>query len=413
MANMSDTNKVKYCNYFKFDLSLFTKDTLDAMEEDMKNSVKVKVTAKHNYNIRQEGERWRTEIKLTNGKRKTLRADNLDDLYQILYDHYYGNSNITLKTLFTKTINKELERKAKSNKTILEYTKTFKQFFEGEDIISIPIHNISIKDWMFFLDKAHSKIGKKDILRGKNIIEKHRHDDIHRIITMIYHYANAYEDLGIISPFVSIDYTQFPYYTNADSDADWYTPDEIRTLKATFDGLKAYTMPILAVGAILETGSRNGEIRALRFEDFHLDEGYVRICGLANQSIREERVKADSEMGMRNISLTDRMRFIYHESKKISWSETYPFVRERQYVDGEQVLVTMQAVQRALKKLCTLSGIRYLPPHQLRFANATLMAQQGRRVEDIQRYLGHTTSTMSQHYIRNYQKSIPISGPAI
>lgn len=133
---------------------------------------------------------------------------------------------------------------------------------------------------------------------------------------------------------------------------------------------------------------------------------------MANGCVSEERIKSESDMGMRNITISDRLTTIYQRAKELSWSDKFPFVREPRYVDGEKILMTEQAVQRAFKKLCKMAEVKYLPPHQIRFANATKMAQDGRRVEEIQRYLGHVGPAMSMHYIRNYLKNIPISGPS-
>ncbi len=55
----------------------------------------------------------------------------------------------------------------------------------------------------------------------------------------------------------------------------------------------------------------------------------------------------------------------------------------------------------------------YLPPHQIRFSDATLMAMQEADVSDIQHRLGHTNGRMAEHYIRRYELSKPAAGPKL
>ena len=58
-----------------------------------------------------------------------------------------------------------------------------------------------------------------------------------------------------------------------------------------------------------------------------------------------------------------------------------------------------------------MTKIAYLPPHQIRFSEATIMAIEEADAMSIQRRLGHTTSDMSNHYILRSKNKKPAAGP--
>ena len=109
-------------------------------------------------------------------------------------------------------------------------------------------------------------------------------------------------------------------------------------------------------------------------------------------------------MGKRNLRLTSCLRRIYNLASKESWSDTYLFVRDKCSIQDEEILISEDSVGRALKQMCEKANVRYLPPHQIRFANATQMARNGAEAYQIQKFLGHTTPIMSTRYIRAYEK---------
>lgn len=73
-------------------------------------------------------------------------------------------------------------------------------------------------------------------------------------------------------------------------------------------------------------------------------------------------------------------------------------------------LVCEQSVGRSLKKICNLAGVKYLSPHQIRFSDATLMAEQGESDKTISNRL---ENNMGSYYVRTVEAAKPIAGPAI
>ncbi|MBP9997203.1 MAG: tyrosine-type recombinase/integrase [Lachnospiraceae bacterium] len=172
------------------------------------------------------------------------------------------------------------------------------------------------------------------------------------------------------NPMSLFDDKIYPTYDNSLHNIDIYDDDEMNVLQNYLID-EIGTCAALAAATILDLGERNGESRALRFVDYHMHAKipYVRICGMASGSQREERVKRDSNAGKRNFQINNTLMRI---------------------------------------KACNELGIRYIPPTGIRKSIATRLAANGANTFQIQRTLGHTTPTMSARYVQNYANSQPV-----
>lgn len=56
---------------------------------------------------------------------------------------------------------------------------------------------------------------------------------------------------------------------------------------------------------------------------------------------------------------------------------------------------------RHLKKCCDELGIEYRSSHKLRFSTASIMYKNGMEDTELQKLLGHTTLSMTRHYLCN------------
>ena len=61
--------------------------------------------------------------------------------------------------------------------------------------------------------------------------------------------------------------------------------------------------------------------------------------------------------------------------------------------------LTTDTFNRRLKKYCNEIGITYLPSHKIRFTGASMLYDAGVKPINIQPLLGHSTLTMTEHYI--------------
>lgn len=400
------------CNMLNLDVKSLPEEVFKAMEDTMKLQKESKVRSVHPYTLPSpesyEKGRQKTYIKSEESKyhRKAFWAKSHDEMISKLFSYYFPE-DYTFEGVFYQMCDYEEENYMVRKKTIVEYKKDYNRFFKGESIASTEITNISINQMATFLSAAHLKASDKDKENGYSYIEKHRHKSIQGIINKVYGFANQFLGLNCKNPLTtgSINYKAYPHYDTEKLDKEGYSYDDIKKLLVYFDSIEKPSIPELAVGAIFETLARNGEIRALRFKDFHLDseQPYVRICGMANGSKRENRVKKDSSKGMRNILISPRLKRIYDIGKKISWSNEYIFPKNKNYVTDEDIrtgniCVSMQSIQRALMSMCKKAGVPYYPPHQIRFYGAMDMINKNNDIYATANLLGHSTIEMTKKY---------------
>lgn len=397
----------------------------------MKIDIRDKVLSVHPYKLPtieqwndaiRSHKRLKTKVKDENysGNRRDIYGYTEDELISNLYHFYFIKNEEKAKNSFDAIFQRAMERKLESSsvkpKTIRDLKGDYNRFFKDDPFSLIELKKIKISDLAKFLDRAHKKVSQKDIEREQETIEIHRHSAIRTIINEVYGYANTFEEANLVNPILSLNYNTWPYYKMDTLEKGWYDENDRLSLLKAFDSIKNPNTEDLCIGFILETAARNGEARGIRFKDFHFQEkeaDYVRICGLASAGHREERVKADSYAGKRNVIMTDRLKKIYEKAKQISWSDEFLFVRDKKNIINNEFLITEQSVQRALRRLCEASKVAYLPPHQIRFSEATLLALENADAMTIQRRMGHTTPQMSNHYILLSKNIKPSNGPKI
>lgn len=413
-----------YCVAVGIDVSFFSEEVRERMEEDMKKNITDRVLAVHPYKLPTEEDyakkgRCKTHVKDEGSKEKrtTIYATSSDEMIQKLYDHYFGKakkkSRSSFEEVFRRVIDHHREFSTIKEQTIVDHEREFKRFFADDPFVKKSLSDISIADVASFLDRAHIKVSEKNRQRGQKVIEKHRHNSIRTIINMVYGFANTYESANLINPILSLDYGRFPYYDGEKvGEHPWFDESDRDKLAIAFDSIKNPDAGDLCVGFIIETAARNSEARAIRFGDFHFDAEvpHVRICGFARDGHRDEEIKADSYAGKRNQPMTERLVRIFEKAKEVSWSDEFLFVREPCYVKGNEVLISMSNVERKMKRLCKSAGVQYLPPHQVRHSEATIMAKQEKGAQAIQRRLGHTGPEMGQKYQRDFALSVVATG---
>lgn len=420
----------RYCEIIGIDILSFSEGVQAAMEEDMKKQLRDKVDGIHPYKMptteqweqAQAGhKRLRTRVKDDTklDGRKDIYGYTEEEMYINLYKHYFGDIVDDTKTFgafFERAMDDKKQRRR--IKSVDDEISDFNRFFRDDAFSKIELSKIKISDLAKFFTRAHTKVSKLDISRDQRCIERHRHCAIRTIINDTYAYANTFEDANIINPIGSLNYNIWPYYRTETLEKGWYDESDRVALLAAFDAIKEPNLEDLAAGFLIETAGRNSEVRAIRFCDFDfvgVNYGIpcVNINGMAEGSHRDDRVKADSYAGRRSLILTERLVNIYKTAKEISWSDEYMFVREPDKVIEKEILITSQGLQRGLRRLCEAAHIAYLPPHQIRFSEATLMALQENDILAIQRRMGHTTPTMAAHYLRNAMRMKPAAGAII
>ena len=366
---------------------------------DKETYIKDCVDSVHTRRISQQANgRWRTYVGTEQVWGKTE-----SELYDKLYLRYFKKK--TFGEIFEEMMNYWETEKHRNPKTIRAYRYDYQRFFKGSEIEDLDLRSITISVLKKFLASCHAEP-----------IKKQRHSSIRTIINKVFAYSAEYLEDPVMNLMTSIDYNGVEYKDKVSplSNKGYYDADARATILEYIDSLETPTLAELAVAAFFELGTRNSETRALRFDSFHIKEGYVRIDGKDDgHGRRENRVKSDSAAGMGNIAITPRLERIYAKARALSWSSEYLFVCDKAYAKNGRVLMSECATRRALRRICEKLGIEYINGggvHAIRFSNATQMAADGVSISDIQHYLRHTTPAMSLHYVQDYQKSIPVHG---
>ena len=196
-----------YCDLLGIDLSLFSEGIRELMEEDLKKNITDKVMAIHPYKLPSKEEyiekgRCKTHVNDPNKKegRKTIYATSEEEMLEKLYKHYFGDKNgRTFEQVFRDLIDHYKQFHTLKDSTIKDHEGQYARFFADDPYSQKALSSITVADTASFLDRAHLRISEKDRKRGQNVIEKHRHNSIRTIITMVYGYANQYEQANLIN----------------------------------------------------------------------------------------------------------------------------------------------------------------------------------------------------------------------
>ena len=104
-------------------------------------------------------------------------------------------------------------------------------------------------------------------------------------------------------------------------------------------------------------------------------------------------VKGNSEMSQRGVPLSDEGVEIFQKAVMMHPENEYVFMH-----DGHVINTTI--FNRHLRAACEKLNIPYRSSHQIRFTNAYRLYAGGVPLPELSRMMGHTTLTMTMHYLR-------------
>ncbi len=148
---------------------------------------------------------------------------------------------------------------------------------------------------------------------------------------------------------------------------------------------------------LLDTCMRAGELCGLTLDQIHLDEGYAMVLG-KGKKMRPVRIGARAAKSLRF--------YLLHWRKPVVPSEQHVFLTcktvqtERGIFSaraGDPLSVT--ALDHAIKRMGKRAGVPRLHPHLLRHTAACLHLMRHRDPFALKSLLGHSTLTMTQHYV--------------
>lgn len=314
-------------------------------------------------------------------------AATKEQLIDKLYDYYFSN---TLQDVYEQWVKYRSETKIVSCKTIEEDIGLWRRVLANSELAHMQISEIKPKHLMKLFQKwtGNGIISRKDFNNRKSVLNG------------IFGYAVLNEIISV-NPITSLPCNELHYKVpNAKKKA--YTIKERKKLLTYLNTLEpdAYVLAImLAFYGIF----RIGEIKALSWD--RSDGNTIKI---QHQLVKERILQDDMTLSHPCRTLKDPKGNPYYSIRtEVISDEGMNILSKMKDLNPTGKLLfthngrplTTDTFNARLKKYCTEVGIPYLSSHKIRFTSASMLYNAGIKPIDIQPLLGHSTLTMTEHYI--------------
>ena len=312
--------------------------------------------------------------------RKSISSTSYTGLIDKLFEHFYGIQSYSLEDFFEIWIKWRDEETGTSKKTIKEDRFLWNSLLKNQEIIKIPMKDLKVQDYIDYFRK---------ITKNRQLTRK-RFNNLKSILNGMLYLA---VEKGIISHncLSDINYKQFSFKVE-NNDVQPFTEEERLKIIAS---LSTQTDDFYSLAILLDFHLvlRIGELKGLKWSDIHGD--FIRIQRFVNEKNEiVEDIKGHTEAGRRNMPLTPSAKRILEQIRHMNPDSDYILIR------NGQPLSTC-TFNRHLKKCCAELGIEYRSSHKLRFSTASIMYKNGVEDTQLQKLLGHTTLSMTRHYLRD------------
>lgn len=300
--------------------------------------------------------------------------DLIEKLYALL------DKSKTLRSLYPDWevfCRKELSN---SEKTIREHRYIWNNQLKNEELANKDISELRTSDFLDFFRK----------ITRNQAITKQRFKDIQSVLNGMMKYAveKEYIKSNVIT---AINIKQFKYKPT-NSKITPYTIEERKQI-INLIATKEADLYDLAIILDFQLIMRIGELKALKFTD--ISGGHIKIQRFMNdKNIIFDHVKGNADEGIRWLPLTKTALNVIQEAKVLNPDSEYIFIK-----DGRNL--TTVTFNRRLKKYCEELGIDYRSSHKVRFSTASIAHKRGMEDVELQGLLGHTSLTMTRHYLKN------------
>ena len=372
-------------NYYDVKCKHARPDTVTGYRDMKREKIKELITQKHAYAICGGGGK-RYHTRTPDGRQ--IYATRIEDLYDKLYDYYYGDNGKTLEELFAPYIAWKTELRNPQGGTVKRETNIFKKYIAGSELGSTKIKEIKASDIEKFFTGYSERLKRHDISNIKSIING------------IYDYAVARD---IVPVNIARQYNTRTIKTQAQTNKyKTYTDDDRAAILAALE--KSDNIYDLAISFMFCLCCRIGELRGLKWCDLSQDGARILICREVvlrydadgkGHYVTVDHTKTGHDSGVRELPLTDRARGILERvRKKYGDSGAYIFCSR-----GGKFLYETPFGQH-LKKACETAGVEYRSSHKTRFWAVSSLASNGASAQDLMEIAGWSTTQTALHYIR-------------
>lgn len=375
--------------------NLIDNGTLDLAEIEtilyMSKKSEVKKVHTQKINYRSDG-RCYTYLYIK-GLRKQKTFETEKQLYDFLYEYYFGRMRISLENLYPEFMLYRRNRGKVSNKTIEENKNFWNRFLKDTAIVKKPICDLTVNHYINFFEDL-TKDGEytaKCIGNLKSLLNK------------IYDYAIR-EEIIEYNPIKNVDFKEFNYYVPFNDDKVYKTDERLTLLRHLSSVTEPYA---LAIRLMFQLTCRIGEIKSLRWADVDFNERSIKIGHQAltvrtmnddlsfskRETVVVNRTKKNTPQEKRKLKLTSEALKILELAKEINPDGEFVFMP-----NGKLMLT--DTFNEHLKKYCTECNIPYYSSHKIRFTSASNLYN-GKNLTQVSRALGHSQVATTLHYLRN------------
>lgn len=326
--------------------------------------------------------------------RKQIIAPTEEELYDKLFDLFYGKETWTLEDLFPKYLKWLNDNTPTKGRTLQIDTQIWEKRYKNQDIIKIPLRDLTAKDF----DHLYLKWTKNREMTSKAF------SNAKSIVNGIYTYAITELDISVVNVSKTLNSRRYPMKQVNNSDKVFLLEDREKILQFLKNDKSIYSLAICFAFCI---PLRIGELLALKWEDIEGDKIKIHKQRTMSCKMKDDltftprkyetvnQTKGFSEKGIRKVTLPGSAIYWLKRVKELYPNSTYIFENKK---GGP---LTTNSFNRKLKGICKKLGIKEYSSHKIRFCTASMFYQMNIPLPVIQLYLGHTTLSMTIHYLRN------------
>jgi len=335
---------------------------------------------------------WYTTIPATQEHgRKMVRRLNKEDLEEVIVDHYRGKiKNPTIRTIFEEWITEKKQWEEINQTTVDRYKGDFERFFGDTSFPNLKI-DIVTEDYLESLIK-------------NNIVQKQLtskgYSNMKTILIGIMKYAKRkkYTYFSVSAFFGDLQISK-KAFRRPEKKKQVFTEEEAEMV---IEWLKEHpSVANYGILLVFQTGLREGELAALKYEDvdgciLNVRRQEVRYKDENGVMINEVVPYAKTEAGERGVILTDNALETIKKIRRLN-----PFGEYMMMQDGKKIHKI--SFNDYLYKACDALGIERRSMHKIRKTYGTMLIDSGADDSTVMEQMGHSdiTTTRKFYYFSN------------
>ena len=335
---------------------------------------------------------WYTTLPATEEHgRKMVRRLNKEDLEEVIVDHYRGKiKNPTIRTIFEEWITEKKQWEEINQTTVDRYKGDFERFFGDTSFPNLKI-DIVTEDYLESLIK-------------NNIVQKQLtskgYSNMKTILIGIMKYAKRkkYTYFSVSAFFGDLQISK-KAFRRPEKKKQVFTEEEAEMV---IEWLKEHpSVANYGILLVFQTGLREGELAALKYEDvdgciLNVRRQEVRYKDENGVMVNEVVPYAKTEAGERGVILTDNALETIKKIRRLN-----PFGEYMMMQDGKKIHKI--SFNDYLYKACDALGIERRSMHKIRKTYGTMLIDSGADDSTVMEQMGHSdiATTRKFYYFSN------------